>query len=328
MGKKLNMAIAGVGRIGMTHITAMSQAENIKLMAVVEPNEALGRDVAAKFGCDYYRNISELAERKDIEAVNICVPEEFHLSAAREASEAGKHIMIEKPIAKTHQEGEMIMNLAEKYGVRLMVAHTCRFINQYQKMREEMQAKRIGELCQVSIRRFAPRTSMEYVKGRVSILYYIGIHDLDAIQWVTGHKIISVFAKKINLLGAFGEDGYSILFTFDNNACGTMDLGWYFPKDYPAGLTKIDIVGSNGVLFYDMMQQGISVYQEREIPVLSNIGFLGGKMVGPFIDQLTQFAQCVSDETDFPVDTKEVIYSVKVVEAVLRSVQSGLCETV
>ena len=328
MAEQLNMAIAGVGRIGITHAAAMAQVENVKFMAVVDPNESLGREVAAKFGCDYYRSIPELAARPDIAAVNICVPEEHHLSAAKEAAAAGKHILIEKPLAKTFAESMEIIDLAKAHGVRLMVAQTCRYVRQYRKLRNEMQAGRIGELCQVCIRRFAPRGSMEYVKGRVSILYYIGIHDLDAIQWVTGHKITSVFARKLDKTDAYGEDGYSMLFTFDNGACGTMDLGWYFPAAYPGGLTKIDIVGSEGVLFFDMMQEGISFYKEREQPVSPSFGYVDGRMVGAFVDMISGFSRCILDKEDFPEDTLDIAESIKVVEAVLRSADSGLNEIV
>jgi predicted dehydrogenase len=326
--EKLGMAIAGVGRIGMTHIVAMSQAENVELLAVVEPNEQLGREVSAKFNCSYYKQISDLAGRDDIKAVNICVPEEYHLSATEEAAGINKHIMIEKPIAKTSADGNCMKKVTEDKGVRLMVAHTCHFIAQYRKIREELQGGKIGELCQVSIRRFAPRSTMEYVKGRVSILYYVAIHDLDAIQWLSGHKIKSVFAKKINKLNAYGEDGYAILFTFDNGACGTMDVGWNFPATYPKGLTKFEIIGSEGVLFYDMMKEGISEYFNQEIPVSPSIGFLEGKMVGAYMDQLQHFAYCVLSGANFAVDTDSVIYSVKIVEAILRSSESGKCEIV
>jgi len=328
MNKRLNMAIAGVGRIGMTHINTMNLTENVNLLAVVEPNEELGRKIAAQFGCDYYKSIRELAARSDIEAVNICVPEEYHLSAAIEAAEAGKHIMIEKPISKTYEEAQKMIAVCKKHNVRMMVAHTCRFINQYRKIRNEMEAKKIGEFCQASIRRFAPRTSMDYVKGRVSVLYYIAVHDLDAIQWVTGHKIISVFARKIDKLNAYGEDGLCILMEFDNGACGTMDIGWNFPPAYPGGLTQIDIVGSEGVLFYDMMKEGISEYIQKEIPVSSSNGFLDGKLIGAFAEQQKHFADAVLNNKEFAVDINDTAYDVKVIEAILKSVETGACTQV
>ncbi len=325
MEKLLNMAIAGVGRIGMTHINAMKLAENVNLLAVVEPNEELGRKVAAQFDCDYYKSIKELAARPDIEAVNVCVPEEYHLSATIEAAEAGKHIMIEKPIAKTYEEARKMIDVCKKNNVRIMVAHTCRFINQYRKIRNEMQARKIGEFCQTSIRRFAPRSSMDYIKGRVSILYYIGVHDLDAIQWVTGHKIVSVFAKKVDKLGAYGEDGLSIVMEFDNGACGTMNLGWNFPAAYPLGLTQIDLVGSEGVIFFDMGREGISEFIQKEVPISHTNGFVDGKLIGAFADQLRHFADAILNRADFLVDIDDTAYDVKVIEAITESVNTGAC---
>ena len=329
MSDRLNMAIAGVGRIGATHIFAMSQAENVNLLAVVEPNEELGRKIASQYGCDYYKSISELAAREDIEAVNICVPEEYHLSAAEEAAKAGKHIMLEKPIAKSEAEAQKIIQVAEEHGVRLMIAHTCHFIGGYRKMKNEMDAGKLGQVCQVSIRRFAPRSSMDYVKGRVSILYYIGIHDLDAIQWVTGQKITSVFAKKVSMLSdGYGEDGVSILFGFENGGSGTMELGWNLPASYYGGMTRIDIVGEKGLLSYDMMAEGLYEFVERELPLSTTNGMLDGKMIGAFADQISHFADAVLHDKEFMVESQSVAYSVRVVEAIQRSMATGVCETV
>lgn len=328
MSEKLNMAIAGVGRIGVTHLMALSQTENVCLKAIVEPVEEVGRKYAEQFHVDYYKSISELADRDDIQAIDICVPEEYHLSAAVEAAKIGKHIMIEKPLAKTYEECEKIIAACQENNVRLMVAHTCRSIPAYRKVRNQCQAGKYGELCEVSIRRYAPRGTMEYVKGRVTIGYYIAIHDLDAIMWMTGHKITEVCAYKINKLGAYGEDGMDILMKFDNGASGTMNISWFLPSGYPGSVCEIDIIGDKGMLRMRPYESGMMEYSERVTPISMTGNVIDGKMVGAFYDQLYHFADATMNNTPFRSPAEDVSYSVKVVEAILRSCESGKPEAV
>ena len=75
MSEKLNMALVGVGRIGITHFNTMLQCEKVCLKAIVDSNEEVGRKYAEMYNVDYYKDVSELAGRDDIEAVNICVPD-------------------------------------------------------------------------------------------------------------------------------------------------------------------------------------------------------------------------------------------------------------
>ena len=114
---------------------------------------------------------------------------------------------------------------------------------EYQRVRNECQEGRIGELTEVAIRRYGPRVTNEYVKGRVTIGFYMAIHDLDASMWMTGHKITEVFAEKIDKLGLYGEDGLDMVFKYDNGACGTMNVSWTLPAAYPGSVAELDLLG-------------------------------------------------------------------------------------
>ncbi len=328
MAEKLNMAIAGVGRIGVTHLATLMSSDDVCMKAIVEPNEAVGRKYAEQYHLDYYKSIPDLADRDDIQAIVICTPEEYHLDTAVEAAKIGKDIMIEKPLAKTYEECQEIIEAVKKYNVRLMVAHTCRSILQYRRTRAEFLAGKIGELCEVSIRRYAPRTSMEYVKGRVTVGFYIAIHDIDAIMWMTGHKITQVCANKIDKLNAFGEDGIDMLFRFDNGASGTMNMSWFLPSGIPGAVDEIDILGDKGVIRLHPYESGISEWtdQNKMIPLTGYV--IDGKMGGAFTDQLNHFVDCILHDKEFRSPAEDVAYAVKVIEAVQRSMESGKPELV
>ncbi|MBQ6510011.1 MAG: Gfo/Idh/MocA family oxidoreductase [Flexilinea sp.] len=328
MSEKLNMALVGVGRIGITHLNTMLQCEKVCLKAIVDPNEEVGRKYAEMYNVDYYKDVSELAGRDDIEAVNICVPEEYHMVTAIAAAKIGKHIMIEKPLAKTYEECQAMIKAAKENNVRLFCALTCHSMAQYRAVRQEYQRGKIGEFVEASIRRYGPRSIMEFLKGRVTIGFYIAVHDLDAIQWMTGHKITEVYAIRINKLNAYGEDGYDMAFKFDNGASGTMNINWVLNEGFPGSVCDVDIVGDKGILRMQPYTSGIQEYTDKQLYV-SGTGYnIDGQMIGTFPMQMNHFADAVMNNKEFIVDAEEAAYSVKVVEAVLRSADSGKPELV
>ena len=328
MSDKLNMALVGVGRIGVTHLAVIKDTPNMVLKAIVEPREDVGRKFAEENHCDYYKDVSELAGHDEIDAVDICVPEEYHVSAAEAAAKAGKHILIEKPLAKTYDECQQIIAAAKAANVRLMVAHTCHFMPQYQRLRNEFQEGRIGELNEVAIRRYGPRITNEYVKGRVTIGFYMAIHDLDASMWMTGHKITEIFAEKIDKLGLYGEDGLDMVFRYDNGACGTMNVSWTLPASYPGSVAELDFIGDKGIVRMAPYTSGIMAYTDRVAPVSLVQNRIDGQMWGSYSNELYHFADAVMNNKEFNVDNEESAYAVKVIEAALRSTETHKVELV
>ena len=327
MDKKLNMAVVGAGYIGQIHAACIAQAENMELAAIVDYNEELGKATAAQFGCAYIKDAAELKDHPEIDAVNICVPEEYHASTAEICADAGKHILIEKPIAKTVEEAERIVAACERNGVRLMVEHTVHFVDDYRLLKNQYDAGVIGEVSQISIIRHSLREDMDRFKGRVSILYYIGVHDLEAVQWITGHKIVRVAAKRVDSMKLFGEEGYSILFEMDNGACGTMNVGWQIPNT-AYNYDRIFIAGSKGVIDYDQGRNPVEIDTGVHMTLPGAFLPIDGKINGPYLKENVMFADAVMNGGEFLMDTRDAIYIIKVVEAIRRSDLSGKFEDV
>lgn len=324
MGKVLKMAVIGVGYMGRIHAACVAQAENLELAAIVEPNEALGKEVAAEFGVPYIKDVAGLKEHPEIDAVNICVPEEYHCTTAVACAELGLHIALEKPIAKTVDEANMIVEACRKNDVKLLVMHTVHFVEEYRLMKNQYDDGAIGNVSQITITRHLPREDMDRFKGRVTILYYVGVHDLEAVQWISGHKIVRVAALRVNSMNLYGEEGFSILFEMDNGACGTMNVGWQLPND-ALGMDRIVMVGDKGYIDYDQLKNPLSV---NGSPILTSFWPRDGKIVGPYINENIQFADAVLNDKELWVDTEDAIYIIKVMEAVQRAAESGKFEEV
>lgn len=324
MEKTLKMAVIGVGYMGRIHAACVAQAENLELSAIVEPNEKLGKEVAEEFDVPYIKSVADLKNYPEIQAVNICVPEEYHCATAVQCAEMGLHIAIEKPIAKTVDEANLIVEACKKNNVRLLVMHTVHFVEDYRLMKNQYEAGAIGNVSQITITRHLGREDMDRFKGRVTILYYVGVHDLEAVQWITGHKIVRVAARRVDSMKLFGEEGFSILFEMDNGACGTMNVGWQLPNELP-GMDRIVMIGDKGFIDYDQLKNPLTV---NNTSIMSSFWPRDGKIVGPYINENVQFADAVLNDRELWVDTEDAIYIIKVMEAVQRAADSGKFEEV
>jgi len=90
------------------HARIFSEIPTADLVAVADPDEERARKIGERFHCEYGSDPSELFNRKDIEAVSICTPDKYHVQPAVDAAKAGKHILLEKPIARTVKDAEKI----------------------------------------------------------------------------------------------------------------------------------------------------------------------------------------------------------------------------
>src|SRR5581483_9330234 len=173
----------------------------------------------ARFHADY----AELLARDDVQAVSICLPDREHTEAAIAAARAGKAILLEKPFAHDAPHARRIADAVFASGVRLMVGHILRFDPRYVQLHAAARPQRLG----TPIHLRAKRNSIRSVAGRLgtatSILFYMGVHDVDAMQWVARSPICRVYAQKVERLATGNEDALYAVVNFENGAIGNLD---------------------------------------------------------------------------------------------------------
>lgn len=323
--KKLKMAVIGHGDIGLYHARMYNQLENTELVAIVDKNEELGKPTAKLLSCNYYNNIDDLLANENIEAVDICVPDQYHIEPTIKAAKAGKHILLQKPIAKTVFDAENIKNTCLNNGIRLMIGQTCRFADKYRKLHEIINNDELGEVSELSIRRYTSRSVIDYLKGSTSILYYIGVHDIDAVQWYSGKRIIKVFAKKTQKISHYSEDSIVFMFELENGAVGTFHIGWNMPDSYGYDICKINIIGTKSAAEINMCETGFRVYTQRGKLELDTafLAEIYGRIKGAYFEEISHFVDSVINNKEFVIPTEEAIDAIRVIEGILKSIQTG-----
>lgn len=130
MNHKRKVCVIGLGRISESHLIAIRKLKQLcALEAVVGSRKGIAREIARRFEAKkYYYKVEDALRDEKIEAVVICLPNDLHCKVAIEAAKAKKHILIEKPMANSSEEADLMIAEAEKNGVVLMVGQCRRFL--------------------------------------------------------------------------------------------------------------------------------------------------------------------------------------------------------
>jgi predicted dehydrogenase len=330
MYEKMGIAIIGCGGISEAHCqTVLAKDENIKLyMYDVDYNRA--EALCKKYsGAGCFRTYDEVLASKEIDIVDICVPHYEHLSVVLAATKAGKHILSEKPIAKTLSEADQIIDAVKKSGVRFFVAECYRFYPSAVKARELIDEGIIGKpfLIHVnSLQFFTPsgwRRDKEKTGG--GVLIDRGIHFVNYLRLVGG-KINTVFAtfNHDTILAMEGEDTATIQVKYENGATGQLVVSWGMRMFTP--FPWLAVYGSEGTMFD--MGDGFFVFSAIDPKYNDN-----GKPVRLFDTmreaytipaEMQHFVDRMRDGKEFDVTGEEARADLEIVEIATRSAKTGV----
>jgi len=324
--RKLRMGVVGIGFIGALHARIFAELPDAELVAVTDTNTQLGRQRAKELNCDYVETLPSLVQRDDIDALSICTPDDLHVEPSLLAAKAGKHILLEKPIARTASDSQKILEACSKEKVRLMIAHILRFDPKYAHVRDQAVRGELGEIIHISAKKLNPRLTAQRIKDQTSILFYIGIHEVDIVQWIAGSRVCRVFAQKVRKVNAeYGaDDCFFIIMNFENGAVGSLEFSWALPENYPVPIEcGLEVVGTKGAAHIEVVEQGVRIYKEKgeEIPELSVWPEIHNQIMGDLRVELQHFVSSVLNHKEFIMPTDDAVDAVRVVEAILLSAE-------
>ena len=142
--KALNIGVIGLGNIGQKHCDALRQIRQANVVAVSDINVPVLDKTAASLNAAPYADYKKLLEHPGLEAVIVALPDQLHRDPVVLAAQAGKHVLVEKPIATTETDAKEMMQAAEENGVKLMVGFTLHFIPHYLQARNAVGENRLA----------------------------------------------------------------------------------------------------------------------------------------------------------------------------------------
>lgn len=329
MNRQLKIGVIGCGFFGEKHADVFQQIGNAQLVALCDVNPDTARKMGEKFGVPYFTDHNEMMDTVEMDAVSICVSEDYKLRPALDVARHKKDFLIEKPIAKNAAEAEQIKRAAEENGVRMMVAHVCEFDGRYRYTADAIQQGKLGDIISLYLKRSTCQSTARRLNGKVSFFHYMGVHDFEAMllfakpalpvrvysQWV---------AKKNASFGA--QDTVFNTITFDNGIVASIQLCWALPDNDALGFVACaDVVGTKGVSYIDIKNQGLELFDEQGVtyPDLTYWPEYFGHTAGKVREELQHFVDCTLSGEPYLVDTNLAIEAVRTIDACFESLKTN-----
>ncbi len=304
---KINVGVIGTGRIGRLH------AENLQYR-IPEANLAALSDIiveaAQKVGAELgvsavYEDYRRILDDKQIEAVLVCSSTDTHAQVMVDASQAGKHIFCEKPIALDLDKIDRALAAVEQAGVKLMVGFNRRFDPNFKRVHDIVAAGEIGmpHILRITSRDPQP-PPIEYVKVSGGIFLDMAIHDFDMARYLIDSEVEAVYvAGGVMVDPRIGEAGdidtAVITLHFANGALGVIDNSRQAVYGYDQ---RVEVFGSAGCVSADNNYPNTALISDaqrvhRDLP----LNFFMERYVESYVTEMKAFVACVVDDTPPPV---------------------------
>ncbi len=220
-GGPLKIGVIGVGVMGSNHARVLSEMAGVTLVGVVDPDRTQREFVGRTLGCAEFTDIESLV-RAGVEAVTIAAPTHLHHDLALDCISRGLHVMVEKPIAPTVEEGGAIVAAARRAGVTLMVGHVERFNPAVDSIKRAIKGQDILSIAITRVGPFPPRMS------NVGVVIDLAVHDIDLIRWFTDSEIVEI-QPQLSSAVAEREDIALLQFRTASGVLAHINTNWLTP---------------------------------------------------------------------------------------------------
>lgn len=327
--KKIKWGVIGCGGIADRRtIPGMLLCENAECIAVMDKNPESTERVKEKYNIPVgVSNEDELLAMPEIDAVYIATPVFCHKEQVLAAADAGKHILLEKPMGITAAEATEISDYCAKKGVKLGVGFMMRFHAAHQKIKEEIENGSIGEIIS-AYAKFNCWSPVSPVKWRQTKAFSgggammdMGIHCIDLLQYMTGLKAKEITAMGGNQVFQYPdtEDAASAVMRMDNGALFTVEANFNIPESVGC---KFEIFGTKGSIMavgtIGQVEEGAVTItkDENEKGISTELEYVSGNM---YTKEIDGFSKAILEDCAVPVTAEQGIFNQQIVEAIYES---------
>jgi predicted dehydrogenase len=253
--------VLGAGFMGGTHARALATIDRATVVTIYAQSPERGRPLADELGATFTQSIDEVLADPGIDALDICLPTPWHREMTERAIAAGKHVLLEKPIALTQEDADALVALAAATDRVFMVAHVLRFWPEYARLHALTASGDYGDpISALAYRRQAyPAWSSLFSNAELTggAVIDMLVHDFDALNWVLGEPV-AVSARGIKHPTYGGYDQAQVLIEYANGRSAIVDGGMMMPDTYPF-TSSLQVLLERGALEYHFQAGGRSV---------------------------------------------------------------------
>jgi predicted dehydrogenase len=343
MKAALGVAHIGAGSIGVLRAQGAAQTEGLRLRVIVDVREEAAKKLAQTHQCHYTTSWQDAVQRPDVDLVVISTPPSLHAEMAVAAAQAGKHILVEKPIAHTLADGERMCDAADKHGVLLKTGFNHRYFPSMAFAKQLIDSGRIGEVIRVHAyaghpggKEFGPNWVTDGAITGGGSLVDNGIHILDLTRFFLGGDVQMGKGYVANLIWPFdqAEDNSFALFHSETGAIAYVQASWTEWRGY---YFFVEVVGSRGYVkasyppmlaeWGETPEPGIRAKRKYEIfpmfQVKERIFSWRWTIVRSFVEEMSAFAHGIRTGTAVAPTGRDGLKALQMAHAIYRSSKEG-----
>jgi predicted dehydrogenase len=312
--------------MGAAHAIAWSQTD-AKLAGFTAETMQEAEPLALQYGGVVYKDLPAMLP--DMDVVDICTPTHLHSEMVLQAAEAGVHVICEKPLALTVEEGQAMIAACKRAGVKLFVAHVVRFFPEYALAKASVERGEIGRPGVVRLARgsYRPKKPLgnwfldESKSG--GIILDLMIHDFDYARWIAG-EVESVFAKKVSTLHPGASIDYALaILKHRGGALSHINGAWAYPP--PTFRTQLEIAGDGGLIQFDSDSaapiQNLLMRPAGESPDVALPS--SPTLESPYTTEIKEFYAALIEDRPVRVTAEDALAAVQIALAARQSALSG-----
>jgi UDP-2-acetamido-3-amino-2,3-dideoxy-glucuronate N-acetyltransferase len=311
-----NIGLIGAGSWGKNHLRNL---HNLGVLNQVLENSKIISDQRKKEFPDviFTENEEAFLQNPDISGVVIAVPAEKHYELTKKCLEAGKDVLVEKPLALKVEEGEELVSLAEKHDRILMVGHILQYHSAVIKLKELIDRGELGRIRYI----YSNRLNIGKLRTEENVLWSFAPHDISLIiMFMDGEEPLKIEAHGGSYLNNEIYDTTLTTIEFRNGVKGHVFVSWL----HPFKEQKLVVVGSEKmVVFDDISEEKLFIYPHKikwekgKIPIAEKADFttLELELKQPLEEELKHFIRCMETRETPKTDGKEGLIVLKVLEA-------------
>jgi predicted dehydrogenase len=327
-------ALVGAGLFGERHAQAYSRHPDVDFVAVCDLDAGRAQQVAQAYGArGWTTDYREVLADPTVGAVSVATPDHLHRAIAVAAADAGKHLLVEKPLATTVADAEAIVAAAEHRGVKLMVDFHNRINPPMVQAHEAIRRGEVGEpaYCYARLSN-TTRVPLEMLSwaGESSALWFLASHMVDVVRWLLADEPARVYAVSrdgiLKRQGVPAPDVTVATVEFRRGAVAVFEHAWILPTTQPVIKDlKLEILGSQGAIYVDgSHNRALEVYSAEKAAWADVLAPPTGRhLTGFVLDSIAHFVDAVVRDTPVLATGRDGVAVTRLICAILQSIELG-----
>lgn len=327
----VSCGIIGYGYWGPNLARNVSEAAGAELSAISDMQQAALDRAGSRYpGVSLHRNWLDMISDPKIDAVLVATPVSSHFEIALAALQAGKHVLVEKPITTTSAEARTLIEEADRRGLILMVDHTFVYTPAVRKIRELIVDGSLGDIYYYD----STRVNLGLFQSDVNVIWDLAVHDFSILEFLLDKRPAAISASGSSHIEGRPENIAHLTLFFESGTVAHLNVNWLAPVKVRQTL----IGGSRKMIVYDDMQnsekikvydRGVDVISDTELMKQMRVSYRMGDMWAPqlsvreaLLTEITHFVECIEQGKRPDTSGENGLSVVEMLEAAMKSTRS------